>query len=73
MSTTATLFGGPHDGDTRVVPDDCAGAALRCDPMSTMKPRFAVYIATVRGDLVFDSWAPSLDEGLSRLHKEPKA
>ena len=72
--STITFHGGPFDGEQRAVKDTMwdseYGCVVRSDAVGAIKPRYAVYLPNGRGNVMFDSYAATLDEGLARLSKE---
>lgn len=69
------LIGGPFDGEFRSVPAEwpAAGAVLWSTPAFSVKTRFCVYLPNGRGDMEFDSYAATFDEGLAKLPKGDRA
>lgn len=75
--SVVTFIGGPFDGHVHQVLDghlqDCEYGIVRRSDAGGLSSRYAVYLPNGRGDVEFHAYAPSLEDGLSRLPKEPKA
>lgn len=67
--STITFIGGPFDGDQQEIdagiPEHFESGCVRAHFL-----RWVVYLPDGRGNVVFHSYAATLDEGMARLSKE---